>query len=167
MTLGLANISARGARAGLTIAALGLVAVLAGCLGPAAAPSGGLAPGLVTPISSEGAQMDRGAALGLINQYRSVRGVSALSADTTLNAQAQAVAAQYAATGTAPSRPSGASVMQLSAGYENFAETFSGWRNNRTDADALATSGASKAGLAVVYAPNSSYGTHWVLLMAP
>ncbi|WP_196260698.1 CAP domain-containing protein [Pelagibacterium limicola] len=146
--------------------AVGVVAaVLAGCVG---GPSGGggLAPGLTQAINTPGAQMDRSAALAIINQYRAVRGVSALGADAALDAQAQTLASQYASTGRPPSLPSGLVAMRLSAGYENFAETFSGWRNSPADADVLASGQARRAGFAVVYNPNSAYGTHWVMVLA-
>ena len=145
-------------------AGLAAAALLAGCVG---GPSGGgLAPGLTQPINASGAQMDRVAALSIVNQYRSVRGVSALAADAGLDAQAQTLASQYAGTGTPPSLPAGLTAMRLSAGYENFAETFSGWRNSPADADALASGSARRAGFAAVYNPNSAYGTHWVMVLA-
>mgnify|MGYP003115742043 CR=1 FL=1 len=56
--------------------------------------------------------------------------------------------------------------MRLSAGYTNFAETFSGWRNSPADADVLAQGDARRAGFAAVYEPNSAYGAHWVMLLA-
>jgi uncharacterized protein YkwD len=55
--------------------------------------------------------------------------------------------------------------MRLSAGYTNFAETFSGWRNSPEDANVLAQGDARRAGFAAVYDPNSAYGTHWVMLL--
>lgn len=150
---------------GLPLAAgLILAATLAGCVG---GPSGGgLAPGLTQAVNAPNAQMDRAAALGIVNQYRAVRGVSPLSADGALDSQAQALAGQYAASGTPPSMPSGVSAMRLSAGYTNFAETFSGWRNSPADADVLASAGARRAGFAAVYNPNSAYGAHWVMVLA-
>jgi len=54
----------------------------------------------------------------------------------------------------------------FSAGYTNFAETFSGWRGSSRDAKTLLIPSAGKAGLAVNYNPNSSYGAHWVLVVA-
>ena len=152
-------------------ARLSAVAFLLICMGALAACSGapstggGLAPGLVAQINAPGAQMDRSAALGIINQYRATRGVAPLSADPALDAQAQTVAAQYASTGNPPARPAGATNMRLSAGYTNFAETFSGWRNSPADADVLALAEARRAGFAAVYDPNSAYGTHWVMLL--
>lgn len=141
------------------------------CVGLVAACSGtpsttGLAPGLVAEINAPGAQMDRAAALQIVNQYRSVRGVGALSADAGLDQQAQQLAAQYARTGTPPSQPADAAAMRLSAGYSNFAETFSGWRNSPAGANVLALPEAGRAGFAAVYEPNSTYGTHWVLVLA-
>lgn len=145
------------------LAALACVAGLAACTG---APSGGgLAPGLVARIDSPSAQMDRGAALAIINQYRATRGAAPLVADAALDAQAQALASQYAGSGTPPARPGSVTAMRLSAGYENFAETFSGWRNSPADADVLAMGAARRAGFAAVYNPNSAYGTHWVMLL--
>ncbi|WMT86706.1 CAP domain-containing protein [Pelagibacterium sp. 26DY04] len=140
------------------------VGALAACSG-APNTGGALAPGLVAQIASPGAQMDRQAALGIINQYRATRGVAPLAADAALDAQAQAIAAQYASSGNPPAMPAGAAAMRLSAGYTNFAETFSGWRNSPADANVLAQSDARRAGFAAVYDPNSAYGTHWVMLL--
>ena len=68
--------------------------------------------------------------------------------------------------GNPPTRPAGTTNMRLSAGYTNFAETFSGWRNSPADADVLAQGDARRAGFAAVYEPNSAYGAHWVMLLA-
>ncbi len=145
-------------------ASLLIATALTGCMGGSS--GGGLAPGLTQAINTPGAQMDRGAALSIVNQYRATRGVAALSADAALDQQAQALASQYASSGNPPALPAGTSAMRLSAGYENFAETFSGWRNSPADADVLASAAARRAGLAVVYNPNSAYGTHWVMVLA-
>lgn len=126
----------------------------------------GLAPGLSAQINTPGAQMDASAALSIVNHYRSVRGVSQVQADPDLNAAAAALAREYASTGSPPAKPGAVSVMRLSAGYENFAETFSGWRNSPADANAMADANARRAGFAAVYDPNSAYGTHWVMVLA-
>ncbi len=146
----------------LRLLALVLVApfVLSACTG------GALAPGLVARMDSPGASLDRAEALNLINQFRSSRGVAPLRADASLDAQAQALANQYARNGTRPAKPrDGIIHMGLSAGYSNFADTFSGWRGHSDEANAIANATASTAGIAVAYAPNSTYGVHWVLLM--
>lgn len=151
----------------LSAASLALVAAIsiAGCsmMGPASSP-GGLAPGLTARMDQPGATLDRAQAINLINAYRATRGVPPLTPDAGLDGTAQALATQYAQSGQAPSTPQGLVAMKLSAGYPTFAETFSGWRNNAADAQALAAS-ATKAGVAVSYNASSAYGIHWVLVL--
>jgi uncharacterized protein YkwD len=149
------------------IAVVGLFsAALAACTGfggggtPTALPAG-----LSAEMNQPGAQVDTAAALGIINAYRASVGAPALAGDAGLNATAQTLASQYASTGTAPAAPDGIVAMRLSAGYSTFAETFSGWRNSPADAAVLAERGATRAGVAVAYNPNSTYGVHWVLLL--
>ena len=143
--------------------ALVLLLALSGC-GPAAQV--GLAPGLSARMDQAGARLDAGAALGLINAYRSTRGVGPLAIDAQLANSATALAAAYARSGTAPKTPPGASAMRVSAGYPNIADTFSGWRNSPADADVLARAAARRAGIAAVSDPASTYGIYWVLLLA-
>lgn len=156
----------------LRIAATGLALsatlAIAGCsmmgMGGGAAPTA-LASGLTARMDQPNARLDRAQAINLINAYRSTRGVPALGADAGLDGTAQALANQYAQTGTAPATPAGMTVMKLSAGYATFAETFSGWRNSPADAAGLVAQG-SKAGLGVAYNAASGYGVYWVLVVA-
>ncbi|WP_338723514.1 CAP domain-containing protein [Devosia sp. XK-2] len=150
----------------LGAATVGTAVVLAACssFGGGAATPAALAPALSARMDQPNARLDSQQAIGLINAYRATRNMPALMADSGLNATAQALAGQYAQTGTAPSKPQALAQMKLSAGYATFAETFSGWRNNASDAVGLAAP-ASKAGVAVVYNPSSSYGVYWVLVL--
>ena len=137
-------------------------AALAGCsAGGGAALSAGLTQRMDTPNAS----LNRAEALGIVNHFRATSGSGQLVADATLDATAQSLAASYAQTGTAPRTPAGAVGMRSSAGYPNFAETFSGWRNSPADAAVLNERGASRAGIGVAYDPNSTYGVYWVLLL--
>lgn len=124
-----------------------------------------LAPGLSARMDQPGASLDRAQAIAMINAYRATQGRPALTADAGLDGTAQALADQYARTGTPPQTPQDLAGMKLSAGYATFAETFSGWRNNPADAAGL-TSSATRAGIAVNYNASSTYGTHWVLVLA-
>lgn len=144
----------------LLVALLGL-AVLAAC----STGGGGLSPGLSARMDQPGASLNRAEALAIVNQYRATVGVAPLRGDAGLDAQAQGLAAQYAATGTSPRTPAGAVWIAVSAGYANFAETFSGWRNSPPDAAILSERGATRAGVAAVYDANSTYGVYWVLLL--
>ncbi len=137
-------------------------------LGVLAACSGSpLSPGLVARMDQPGASLNKAEALQLINQYRATREAPSLVLDPALDTQAEALADSYARTSNRP-RIDDPSLRQIrfSAGYANFAETFSGWRGTREDADAIADPGATRAGLGVAYSPDSSYGIHWVLLLA-
>lgn len=141
--------------------ALAAIAALSACSSTSPLPAG-----LSQRMDQSGAQLDRNEALSLINQYRASVGASPLTQSASLNSQAQALAQQYAQSGNRPSVPEEASHMRLSAGYVNFAETFSGWRGTADDAQTIADRSMTKIGLASAYAPNSTYGVYWVLLLA-
>jgi uncharacterized protein YkwD len=139
---------------------------LAGCSMGGLAPAGGgaLAPALAARMDQPGASLDRAQALGLVNAYRATNGLPALVADPGLDGTAQALATQYAQTGTPPRTPQELAGMKLSAGYATFADTFSGWRNNPADAAGLRAN-AGRAGVAVAFNPASTYGVYWVLVL--
>lgn len=154
------------APASLPLAALAASMAIAACSMGGLAPSSGLAlaPGLSARMDQPGAVLDRAQAIGIINAYRATNGLPALIPDPALDGTAQALATQYAQTGTPPTTPQDLAGMKLSAGYATFAETFSGWRNNPADAAGLRTN-ATRAGVAVAFNPTSSYGIHWVLVL--
>lgn len=142
--------------------ALGAALMLSACTGTA-----GLTPALTARMDQSGAQLDRAAAIGIINQYRATRGSAPLVADAELNAAAQTLAAQYASAGKTPGKPDNAAVILTSAGYATLADTFSGWRNSGKDADTLADANHTRAGIGVIYSANSNFGVYWVMLLAP
>jgi uncharacterized protein YkwD len=137
-----------------------LIASLAACSSGAA-----LSPGLAARMDIPGAQLNRAEALGIVNNYRSTSGAAAVAEDATLDATAQALAAEYARTGKQPARPAGVIQIRYSAGYFTFAETFSGWRNSPPDASALTDGASTKAGIASVYDSASPYGVYWVIVL--
>ena len=148
----------------LPLAALVAGLTLAACsMGGASAPIA-LSPGLSARMDQPGASLDRAQAISMINAYRATNGLPALTPDAALDGTAQALANQYAQTGTPPRAPQELTVMKLSAGYATFAETFSGWRNSPADAVALKAT-AGKAGIAMAYNGSSTYGVHWVLVL--
>lgn len=149
----------------LPLAALATGLVLGACsMGGGAGTGIALAPGLSARMDQPGASLDRVQALSIINAYRATNGLPALVADAALDGTAQALANQYAQTGTPPSTPQNLVAMKLSAGYATFADTFSGWRNSPADAAGLRAN-AAKAGVAVAFNPSSTYGVHWVLVL--
>ena len=124
-----------------------------------------MASGLSARMDQPGARVDPAAAVGIINAYRSTTGVPPLANDASLDAIAQALASQYASSGTPPSAPPGVVAIKLSAGYATFAETFSGWRNSPQDAQALTVRNATKAGVASAFNGSSSFGVYWVMVV--
>ncbi|MGV8855746.1 MAG: CAP domain-containing protein [Devosia sp.] len=141
------------------------IAVSACSMGGSGSAGIALAPGLSARMDQPGASLDRVQAIDMINAYRATQGRPALTSDAGLDGTAQALASQYASSGTPPTTPQELSSMKLSAGYATFAETFSGWRNNPADAAGLLTN-ATRAGIAVAFNGTSTYGTHWVLVLA-
>jgi uncharacterized protein YkwD len=153
----------RSLRATTVVALLALL--LAGCsVGGGSSPQE-LSAGLSAPMNQPGARLSRVEALFLLNDYRRSRGATDVRGDTVLDSAAQNLATQYAKTGAPPATPAGISNMRVSAGYTNFAETFSGWRNSPADAAILADPTMKRAGLAFAYEANSTYGVYWVLLL--
>ena len=147
----------------------GLAALaLAGCMGfgSTGGGGGGLPAGLTAQMDAPGASLDRLQAINLINQYRASTGAAPLISDTGLDGSAQLLVTQYANTNTVPKQPGETVAIRFSAGYQNFADTFSGWRNSAADASALADRRAGRAGIAVAHNPNSAYGVYWVLVLA-
>jgi uncharacterized protein YkwD len=137
-----------------------LALTLAACSGGQALP-----PGVSQGMDKPGAQLNREQALAMVNQYRGSVGAGMLVDDPTLDAQAQAAAAAYAKTGRQTPKPEGTIQIRYSAGYANFAETFSGWRNSPQDSAALTDRTATRAGLAVTYEAQSPYGVYWVMIV--
>ncbi len=131
----------------------------------AACSSSGLPVGLTARMDQSGATLDRAEALSLINQFRRSRGVPTLSEDPALSGTAAQIAQQYAASGNRPPAPANVLQVRYSAGYANFAETFSGWRGQAADAAAIADPTATRMGIAAAYNASSEYGVHWVLLL--
>jgi len=159
------TLSPNRARLATLVAAATLVPMLGACDLMGGGGGGALSPGLTNSMASPTASLDRPTALGVIDQYRGTVGAGALADDPSLDAQAQTLAAAYAKTDKAPTMPAGVTGLRASAGYSNFAETFSGWRNSPNDAAVLGDAKATRAGLATVYDPNSTYGVYWILVL--
>jgi uncharacterized protein YkwD len=129
-------------------------------------------------MAEPGATLDRAVAIEIINQYRATTGQSPLVLDPGLSSAAASAAAVYASAsdfdsartrlGPVEQRVDGQGMVaeKISAGHTNFAETFSGWRANPNDAEALSAPWARRAGIGVLYDANSQFGAYWVLILA-
>lgn len=145
---------------------LARTAIAAALVALAACSSGGaLSPGLTARMDSNGAQLNKSDALGIINHYRATVGVGPLVEDPALSATAETMAHAYAKTGRQAPKPQGTTEIRYSAGYPTFAETFSGWRNSGQASAVMSGANVSRAGIAVVYEENSPYGVYWVVIV--
>ncbi len=120
---------------------------------------------LTARMDSPNAQLDRTKSLSIINHLRATKSNAPLSINAALNSQANEMAAKYALSGKRPKKPNNIGAMQISAGYANFANTFSGWRSNKASTNSLTNKDFSNAGIGVAYNANSTHGVYWVLLL--
>jgi uncharacterized protein YkwD len=153
---------------------------LAGCLffsdndPPAGEPS------FYRSLAHANAQFDAKAAQAMISGYRRNNGLSAVTLDPALMRLAQEHARAMAASNrldhnlgrSFPERlKSGGydaklAAENISAGYHTIAEAFSGWRDSSAHRANMLLSGATRMGIAAVYAPESKYKVFWTLILA-
>jgi uncharacterized protein YkwD len=171
---GIGRIAAIGVCAG----ALALAA-LAGCaFGDRDPPSG--QPSFYRSLASPGAELDVAAAQSMISGYRQNNGLAPVTLDPMLTrlAQEQAkIMAERDKLDHSAGRPfkerinaSGynakVAAENISAGYHTLAEAFSGWRDSPPHRANMLLRGATRMGIATVYAPNSKFKVFWALILA-
>jgi uncharacterized protein YkwD len=164
-------------RAGAVAAAVAL-AGCAGLFGDREPPSG--QPSFYRSLAQPGAELDTLAAQSMISGYRQNNGLTAVTLDPTLTRLAQEQAKVMAARDKldhSAGRPfqdrirtSGfdarVAAENISAGYHTLAEAFSGWRDSPQHRANMLLNGATRMGIAAVYAPNSKYKVFWSLILA-
>jgi uncharacterized protein YkwD len=154
------------------------VLLLASCAGEQNLPLG--EPSFYRSMAEPGAQLDAAIAASMITGYRNNNGLTAVSVDPELmkmaQAQAQAMANRdrldqnvirslnerlkaqgYRARNAAEN---------IGAGYHTLAEAFSGWRDSPGHRANMLLAGATRMGIAAVYAPKSKYKVFWALILA-
>lgn len=150
---------------------------VAGCASDAP-PSG--QPTFYRSMAQPGAELDTSSAASMISGYRRNNALGELTIDPELTrlalAQARAMAARnqldHNVNGTLNARikKSGydakVAAENISAGYHTLAEAFSGWRDSPPHRANMLLRGATRMGIAAVYAPNSKYKVFWALIVA-
>lgn len=137
-------------------------------------------PSFYRDLAHPGAQLDLAAAASIISGYRGNNGLPAVTIDPTLSAMAQAQAetmakrdkldhnikkpfvARLKAAGYEAKR----AAENIGAGYHTLAEAFAGWRESRPHNANMLLPGATRIGIAAVYAPASKYQVYWTLILA-
>jgi uncharacterized protein YkwD len=159
-------------------AALVCAAVLAGCGAGTDMPSG--QPSFYRSMATAGAELDAQTAASMISGYRQNNGLPAVALDPELmrlaDAQARAMAGRDKLDHNVGGpfneriRRSGfdakAAAENVSAGYHTLAEAFSGWRDSPPHRANMLLKGATKMGIAAIYAPGSKYKVFWTLILA-
>jgi uncharacterized protein YkwD len=157
------------------ILAVGLVAA---CVSDGAPPP--REPSFYRSLAEAGAQLDAGTAASMISGYRTNNGLPAVALDPELmklaDAQARAMASRdkldHNVTRGFTERLRGqgyraaTAAKNVGAGYHTLAEAFSGWRDSPSHRANMLLKGATRMGIAAVYAPKSKYKVFWALILA-
>jgi len=161
------------------LTALAAILSLAACAEkPLDIPTG--QPTFYLSMASREARVDTAAARDLISIYRRNNGLSTVSLDPLLLAEAQKQADAMAAAnsmshevrGSLQKRLDGSglghttAVENISAGYHTLADAISGWRNSRPHNDNLLSGKMRRMGIASAYAQGTKYKVFWALVMS-
>ncbi|MGB9272081.1 MAG: CAP domain-containing protein [Pseudolabrys sp.] len=155
---------------------LGL-ALLAACTDTSAPRS---EPSFYRNLAQPGAELDAAAAASMISGYRANNGLPTVSLDSELMRLAQAQAEVMAKRDKldhgagkpfvqrlkASGYDAKTAAENISAGYQTFAEAFSGWRDSNPHRANMLLAGATRMGIAAVYTPASKYKVYWSLILA-
>ena len=137
-------------------------------------------PSFYQSLAQPNAAVDANAAASMISGYRANNGLPAVTVDAQLMQLADAQARAMAARNKVDQNLGGAFTVRLkragyqgktaaenvSAGYHTLAEAFSGWRDSPPHRANMLLKGATKMGIAAVFAPGSKYKVFWSLILA-
>jgi uncharacterized protein YkwD len=157
--------------------ALAALALLSACAGERELPSD---PSFYRSLATADAKIDAATAASMISGYRSNNGLGAVTIDPELmqlaQAQAQAMASRdklgHDVAGSFNDRLKSrgyrakTAAENVSAGYHTLAEAFSGWRDSPPHRANMLLNGATRMGIAAVYAPKSKYKVFWAMIIA-
>ena len=161
------------------LTALAAILSLAACAEkPLDIPTG--QPSFYLSMASREARVDTVAARDLISIYRRNNGLSTVSLDPLLIAEAQKQAEAMAAANSKSHevraslqvRLDGSglghttAVENISAGYHTLADAISGWRNSPHHNENLLNGKMRRMGIASAYAPGTKYKVFWALVMS-
>jgi uncharacterized protein YkwD len=160
------------------LAAIWFLAVLTACGTGGNVPM--QQPSFYKSLAQPGAQLDAEAAASMFSGYRANNGLETLTLDPELTrlaeAQAQTMAKRdkldhnvskpFAARLKASGYDAKIAAENIGAGYHTLAEAFSGWRDSPPHRKNMLLAGATRMGIAAVYAPNSKYKVFWSMILA-
>jgi uncharacterized protein YkwD len=154
------------------------IAALGGCAAEQAPPPA--EPSFYRSLAQPGAELDAATAQSMISGYRQNNGLAAVALDPTLMKLAEQHAQGMAQRDKVDHNIGGTFQQRLAksgyntkvgaenvgAGYHTLAEAFSGWRDSPPHRANMLLKGATRMGIAAVYAPNSKYKVYWSMAVA-
>lgn len=158
-------------------AGLALLTAIAGC----ATTEIDTQPAFYVNLAKTGKPVDAAAAASLLSDYRTARGLPAVSVDEALSRLAQDQANAMAKADNLSHEVGGRNFMSrikasgydaqravenVGAGYHTLAEAFSGWRDSPSHNKNMLEPGVTRMGIATANAPNSKYKVYWALILA-
>jgi uncharacterized protein YkwD len=172
------NFAALHATTTRTLAALFIALGFTGCASDTFEPSG--EPTLYASMARSGVTLDAKTAASMISGYRQNNGLPAVTLDPELMRLADAQVRAMAGRNVLDHNVAGpfndrikrsgfdarSAAENISAGYHTLAEAFSGWRDSPPHRANMLLKGATKMGIAAVYAPGSKYKVFWSLILA-
>jgi uncharacterized protein YkwD len=137
-------------------------------------------PTFYRSMATPDVQLDASAAASMISGYRQNNGLGPVTLDPELMRLADEQARGMASRGKVDHNIGPAftermrrarfdaksAAQNVSAGYHTLAEAFSGWRDSPQHRATMLLKGASRMGIAAVYAPDSKYKVFWTLILA-
>jgi uncharacterized protein YkwD len=164
-------------RVAARLAGMLALALLAGCAADRDPPS---EPSFYRSLAEAGGQLDATTAASMISGYRANNGLTPVTVDPELmklaDAQARAMASRdkldhnvirgFNERLRAHGYQAKTAAENISAGYHTLAEAFSGWRDSPPHRANMLLNGATRMGIAAVYAPKSKYKVFWALILA-
>ncbi|HZD91503.1 MAG TPA: CAP domain-containing protein [Pseudolabrys sp.] len=137
-------------------------------------------PSMFRSLARPGAELDAATAASMISGYRANSGLPAVTLDPTLmqmaKTQAEAMAVRdklshhvskpFAVRLKIAGYDAKRAAENIAAGYDTLAEAFSGWRASPEHRSNMLLAGATRMGIAAVYAPRSKYKVFWSLILA-
>jgi uncharacterized protein YkwD len=150
--------------------------LLSGCNAATAPKSAPPVLGMYRNLAEPDARIDAETAAEMISSYRRKSGLKPVVLDPTLmglaeaEADAMAASARPASADAVKARASAAGFRapsaNLSAGYQTWAEAFSGWRESKSHDAVMLDARADRMGIATAYAPGTKYRVFWALVVA-
>ena len=132
--------------------------------------------GMYRNLAERDARIDADTAAEMISAYRRKHGLKPLVLDPTLmriaetEAASMAAAAQPASADSVKAKATAAGfrtpAANLSAGYQTFAEAFSGWRESKGHDAVMLDASADRMGIATAYGPGTKYRVFWAMVVA-